>query len=151
MSEGWIGIIGVLLGIVVGAPVTYYFGKKLFLHQRKNDAAITFREAFIDDLIFCEMEIRENDETSIINIIEQSYPRYRKAILLYRPFIPQKSISAFDKACVKLLERDSYLNMIFSQVPGIGRENDYYGLQEGQIRKIVGSHIANVMDYAPVE
>jgi hypothetical protein len=151
MSSEMYGILGTLLGVFVGAPVTYFFAKKMFNHQRLVEASAQFREAFLDELILCKKKVVENNSIEIIYTLNQQVSKHNKAILRFRPFVSKKDLKAFDNDCLLFSDYENRSNTIFADISGMSQETDLQGLNEKQIRGKVRLKIERIFKYAPTE
>ena len=145
------GILGTILGVFLGAPITYIFAMKMFNHQRYMEASAKFKESFIDELIICRSTCENDDQNSIISLLNQCASKHEKAIILFRPFIPSSKLKAFDQACLSFQEYINTSRFKFADISGITQEVDLQGLQEGQIKGKVKQRIERILEYAPTK
>ena len=148
MTSEMYGILGTLLGVLIGAPVTYYFAKKMFIHQREMEASAKFRKVFVDPLILCSS--KPSDENfSIVGWFQENEGTLLKAITLYSPYVSSKKLHAFNQACDELMSFAGSSPIKFADISGPSQEVDLVGLSESQIKGKVKQRIERLVAFAP--
>ena len=118
MDSGITGVMGTVLGVLIGGPITYYFAKKLIqkthrsalnLAQRQdfNKAADKFHDAFINQLNFLEHNV--NSGTGDTSNIGEYLRAHRVATHLNAFRIFKNSLSDTDRVAIDK-EWEKYCN-----------------------------------------
>ncbi|MGA3280735.1 MAG: hypothetical protein ABSD50_07110 [Smithella sp.] len=112
MDSGIIGVLGTVLGVLIGGPVTYYYAKILIqtthnnaidlMHRQEfNKAASDLRASFAPHLAYLKsihgsIQIKEEIRGSLYDhFIKTHCAELEK----FRFFVKSKSIDAYNKAC----------------------------------------------------
>lgn len=122
MDSGIIGVLGTVLGVLIGGPITYYFAKKLIqkthksaldLAQRQdfNRAADKFHDAFINQLNFLEYNTNTGtgDTSNIGGYLSAHYVgTHLKAFRIFKNSLSDTDRAAIDKAWEKYCDFTQY-------------------------------------------
>jgi len=113
MDSGIIGVLGTVLGVLIGGPITYYYAKILIQETHKssldimqrqefNKAAAIFRAAFLPDLIYLKHDARVEGAGSIdgLNVfLSHGYlNRHLKAFEIFNAYLSPKEREGINKA-----------------------------------------------------
>lgn len=117
MDTGIIGVLGTVLGVLLGGPVTYYYAKvlietthknaiNLIQRQEFNKAATEFRNAFLCELIFLKYNAGlpecERTYTSLDEFLRAGYIfRHLKAFDIFKDHLPAKERDNINKTWKK--------------------------------------------------
>ena len=113
MDSGIIGVLGTVLGVLIGGPITYYYAKILIQETHKNamkiaqiqefnKAATEFRNAFLPELIFLKHDaavekIGSTDDIS--EVLRFGYiHRHLKALEVFKDYLFTEDRADIDKA-----------------------------------------------------
>lgn len=115
MDSGIIGVLGTVLGVLIGGPITYYYAKILIQETHKssldimqrqefNKAAATFRIAFVEVVRLFRQENSIKDMTVNQIITDTVLVEQEKAKILFEPYLRNSELTSFNKAWEEYIE-----------------------------------------------
>lgn len=97
MDSSLIAVAGTLLGVLLGAWLTYRFAAVLANDAAKRFAGVKLREAFAPELAKFSQPDRLNMIISI-DILENAFDKHQIAVNEFRFYLTGKELKAFDRA-----------------------------------------------------
>jgi len=100
MDSGTAAILGTILGVFVGSPLTYYFSTRLIRKQEYYKAASIFRSAFTKELrMLQECEVTgDAREDNILASLNKARIRHENALIRFRPYLKKTKQISIDQA-----------------------------------------------------
>jgi len=135
------GVITTILGVILGACITYFFAIALAKRNDFKRAAFLFRRAFEDEIL----ALQECSGEQVFDILEKARPKHRSAVFEFRWFLKSKDIKRFDLAWKeyyyapgeqKMRYLEQYSDKIRSNVP------------RGERRSLAIKRINNLLSFA---
>jgi len=105
MDSGIVGVLGTVLGVLLGGPVTYYYAKVLVQTTHRNaiellrqqdfsNSCFFFINAFMDELNLLELTSKD----AYVDILRPAFPKHKTAVYIFRQAIHDEAKRiAFDK------------------------------------------------------
>ena len=139
MDAGIIGVLGTVLGVLLGGPVTYYYAKVLVQTTHKNAidlmqrqeffaAASKFKATVLYEIIGFYPIDQYWEEKEILRLY-QSIPRLNSAAAEFRYFVTRKpdfdkAVSEYNQYC-REKRADKSFGMDYSKSMDVKSPNDY--------------------------
>jgi hypothetical protein len=147
-----IGVFGTILGVCIGYKFSIKASLLAIKQQEFNRAAAEFRAAFIEVQRLLakhytfEVAI-DKDKPSVSEILEKFFVRHERAVIRFRPNVPQGVRAGFDKAWkTYCCEDDWNIPLLCYSQKGADDPN-----KEIQLIKLATGHIENLLSYAQPE
>jgi len=103
-----------IVGVLIGALVTYLFSVKLANNNSKREAGRRLREAFVEELALLHPEHKQKD-LDVEHILQEAFPKHSRAVTEYSYYLHNQDKQSFEEAWKK-----------YYQVGGSVRFFDYY-------------------------
>jgi hypothetical protein len=161
MDSGIIGVLGTVLGVLIGGPVTYYYAKILIQETHKNatdltqrqefnNAAAEFRNAFLYELIFLKHNAcipeGERTYTTLNEFLFAGYVhRHLKAVEIFRNHLSTKDRANIEKTWQKYCKRPDDPNVLyFEQYSTKNVSNE----RERELKELALERIEEILEFA---
>ncbi len=136
-----------IIGVTLGAFITYFFSIKISKRQEFNKAASSFRKAFTKEIRLLSSPYTEGNEIAI-DIIRKAIVRHENAAILFRDYLGSKNIPCFNKAWSKYSEPNKYKvpSEAFIEYDSLGNKE-----KEDNIRMCIIHRINELLKFAKVK
>ena len=93
-------VLGIIFGVLISGPITYYFTKKLLPLQEFYREASVFRDAFVKEqrLLTIGSFIEKPNNLTAQDIVANAINRHEIAMLRFKPFVPIDQYDNYEKA-----------------------------------------------------
>lgn len=150
-------------GVITGAIGSFFVG--VLLSQRNHDkaialmrrqefikAAINFRSAFFDLLIFCQHQpTGSGADSQVADFIIKDIPDQIKAALLFRAFLDSSQRSSFDNAWKEYSQQENWNEFKTESIVSEYRVVFFDQTAEKDKCHLMASRVENLFSFAPLQ